>query len=226
MYYPHTGLTLNHHGGFVDSCEKDLSLMEFKSLFRELTNETKRIHAQKILLCSERFTELMIYNKTIFDEVIKHINNKYNLIILYVDRNIQSLTRSGFNHFINIVNRRNILTLSNQFSINLNVKNKYFDHCDVKHKIYIWISKVYSLINSLHYSKIKVEYTNEIISETLEHLLGKNNIKLKCKNFYGIYKLNTRNEEGVAFYNYLKFCKINYLSSNARKFISYEQFLS
>ena len=142
--YPRFKGEKHHHGVICSDFFQDESFCF--TLRDKIISEAVKNKCEIIVVSSEMFGELLINHPKKFEILIDFLNSDFNFSIIYVERNIEEITKSGFYHFLRIINSTNISFLSKQFNIPVNMENLSFDPKVAKTCIKSWISKMYDKI--------------------------------------------------------------------------------
>jgi hypothetical protein len=219
--------TACHHGYIVDVLEKYNSLLSIKRFADWVFYEINKQDCSNIIISSERFLELIVYQFRTFDYFINNLKSSLNVVLVYIDRKTQSIVESGIRHFLNIVNEKNVKYYSNYFGFKLNKINNYFELNDVEDCMLNWITDAYKKLKVFDCNYITVKYSNNVIYDILNSInvnIDINLIKDLLKNQIKFNNYSTFSKTDLI--NYSKFCSFNYNSSKKIEFVTLKKFIS
>lgn len=144
------------------------------------------------------------------------------MYIIYIRRNINDLTESGFCHYLRIVNANNIAFFSNQFKFSIDQSNQSFDPNEVYICIRLWVLNAYNKIKSIKCSKIEIDYCNDINFKIINRIIE----DISSYDYFKITRPKNVNEYSKSAYEkYKNYCKSLYNSNKSGSLIDFETFL-
>lgn len=219
--YPRFKGAKHHHGSICADVLQDDSFC--CRLRDKIINEAEKNKCAIILISSEMFGELLIEHPKKFEFLIEFLKSNFNFSIIYVERNIEEITKSGFYHFLRIINSENISFLSKQFNIPVNNKNLSFDPKVAKTCIKNWITELYIKIRQIKCHKLKIDY-GEVIQKRLLVKISKETIVLFSKITEGVNE-NSNIYPDEIYDDYSNYCSEFYAINGSKKLITFEKHL-
>ena len=212
------------HSRLVDLIQKRPS-SEIPSTINEISNIINVSNINKVLLSSEKFLELAVYDMKKIQNIFHELGKEYDLSIIYIKRNINEIVDSGIRHFLSIMNKKHILHYSKYFEFDVNPINYYFDFNDVRQSMLKWIQNAYFIIDKINIKKLSLEYSYENIPLMLNRIfeIDQKLIMNVCQNYterYNSYPVS----DSTKLKEYMEFCKKNYMLKQYFELISYNEF--
>jgi hypothetical protein len=226
IYYPNMLMESNEteHSRLVDLIQKS-QIKQIPSLVKEITKNINKPNNNKILFSSEKFMELAMHDVNKMQLFLDEIGKEYEVIIIYIKRNIFEIVDSGVRHFLSIMSRKNNLYYAKYFEFNINPINYYFDFNEVKDSMLKWIKNAYFIIDKINIKKISIDHNEENIPIILKEIFEKDH-----KLFMNFFPIDSERfnsypvDDHKKLKEYKEFCKKNFCSNQFIQLISYNEY--